>query len=511
LARSLFTSTNYETSPSRTDQQYVADLYNAYLQRGPDSSGLNWWAGQAAGGVTNRTNVCNAFEASGEFQTLVSTLYGAATSDNQRTESFVNDFYLGAYGRNATSTELQQQRDALNTAASQGQSNVQSQAETMGRSLFASQVTDMTISDGQYVTNLYEGFLQRGPDAGGLGFWTGQAAGGSANRQNILNAFATCSAFRALSASLYRETFWLVGDPLGTPRMVVDKTGSLTGIKRHDYLPFGEELYANTGGRTTTQGYNSASDNVRQKFTGYERDNESGLDFARSRYYSSQLGRFTSTDPLMASGRSAMPQSWNRYAYVLNNPLSLVDPTGLSEEGGTTIKHPDQIFYVERPTGIATIETKSLGEDPKNPGIQKYRVEFTVTENGTPRSDVKFQDTVIVPLGEAEGKITAPADAHPVIGVDNNNTEVSPEKHIVTLTVGEESKTIPVSTPIPYTATTYGNSVQVEAGYPNVVKLPDQIINVPVSGASQPQPSVVPEPKPQRPVVPEPPKQPQQP
>src|SRR5438105_1462184 len=53
----------------------------------------------------------NAFQASGEFSALTSTLYGSATSDNQRTESFVNNFYLGAYGRNATSTELQQQRD----------------------------------------------------------------------------------------------------------------------------------------------------------------------------------------------------------------------------------------------------------------------------------------------------------------------------------------------------------------------------------------------------------------
>ncbi len=43
------------------------------------------------------------------------------------------------YGRNATATELQQQRDALNAAA-QNQAAVQAQAETFGRSLFAAQV-----------------------------------------------------------------------------------------------------------------------------------------------------------------------------------------------------------------------------------------------------------------------------------------------------------------------------------------------------------------------------------
>src|SRR5207245_2522472 len=66
---------------------------------------------------------------------------------------------------------------------------------------------------------------------------------------------------------------WLVTDQLGTPRMIFDQSGSLTTVSRHDYLPFGEELAAGTGGRTTTQGY-SASDNVRQKFTLKERDSE---------------------------------------------------------------------------------------------------------------------------------------------------------------------------------------------------------------------------------------------
>src|SRR6266850_1399038 len=44
---------------------------------------------------------------------------------------------------------------------------------------------------------------------------------------------------------------WLVTDQLGTPRMIIDKTGALANVKRHDYLPFGEELLANAGGRTT--------------------------------------------------------------------------------------------------------------------------------------------------------------------------------------------------------------------------------------------------------------------
>ncbi len=123
---------------------------------------------------------------------------------------------------------------------------------------------------------------------------------------------------------------WLIADHLGTPRMVVDKTGSLSGVTRHDYLPFGEELMVGMGNgsiRSVAMGYQV--DSVRQKFTGYERDSETNLDFATARHFSSVQGRFTTVDPSLTSGKSDVPQSWNRYSYVLNNPLLFVDPTGL--------------------------------------------------------------------------------------------------------------------------------------------------------------------------------------
>jgi hypothetical protein len=63
--------------------------------------------------------------------------------------------------------------------------------------------------------------------------------------------------------------------------MVFDKSGALATAKRHDYLPFGEEL-TNQGLRSTTPGYNSA-DGVRQKFTSKERDDETGLDYFDAR------------------------------------------------------------------------------------------------------------------------------------------------------------------------------------------------------------------------------------
>ena len=122
---------------------------------------------------------------------------------------------------------------------------------------------------------------------------------------------------------------YLTADHLGSPRINTDRDGNVTA--RHDYMPYGEEIA--TSQRTTGVGY--TTDSVRKQFTSYERDIESSLDFAEARYYNFNHGRFTSSDPLLSSGRVEDPQTWNRYAYVLNNPLYYIDPDGLYECTGT--------------------------------------------------------------------------------------------------------------------------------------------------------------------------------
>jgi RHS repeat-associated protein len=129
-------------------------------------------------------------------------------------------------------------------------------------------------------------------------------------------------------------TSYLTSDTLGSPRVITKADGSVRA--RHDYLPFGEELYAGVGNRTATpgQGYDvgsSPADKTRQKFTSKERDIETGLDYFGARNYGSTIGRFTSADPLLTSGRPSNPQTWNRYSYTLGNPLKYVDPLGLFE------------------------------------------------------------------------------------------------------------------------------------------------------------------------------------
>jgi RHS repeat-associated protein len=122
-------------------------------------------------------------------------------------------------------------------------------------------------------------------------------------------------------------TRYTTPDHLGSPRVITNSGASV--ISRHDYMPFGEELGAGVGGRTTGMGFPGTSDGIRQKFSLKERDIETGLDYFGARYYGSAQGRFTSTDPVIfAASRMYEPQAINLYSYCGNNPLTRVDPDG---------------------------------------------------------------------------------------------------------------------------------------------------------------------------------------
>ena len=85
---------------------------------------------------------------------------------------------------------------------------------------------------------------------------------------------------------------YLTNDHLGSPRITTDANGQV--ISRRDFLPFGEETF--TAQRTNGLGY--TADTVRQKFTGYEKDVETQLDFAEARMYENRHGRFDAANTM---------------------------------------------------------------------------------------------------------------------------------------------------------------------------------------------------------------------
>lgn len=118
-------------------------------------------------------------------------------------------------------------------------------------------------------------------------------------------------------------------DHLGTPRLVTGAAGAV--ISEHDVLPFGEDR--TTVGQQAAKGFDREQPH---RFTGHERDfdntqpndSSSYVDYMHARSYTAKTGRFLSVDPTWASADAGKPQSWNRYVYVMNNPVNLTDPDG---------------------------------------------------------------------------------------------------------------------------------------------------------------------------------------
>ncbi|MBV6497448.1 MAG: hypothetical protein DYH05_08460 [Acidobacteria bacterium ACB1] len=112
--------------------------------------------------------------------------------------------------------------------------------------------------------------------------------------------------------------------PAPKPCSWSDSLGNV--VSRRDFLPFSEELYADGTHRTTVGKYSQTDkDGVRQGFTGYQKDKETSLDFAEARMYENRFGRFTAVDPLLTSGKSANPQTFNRYVYVGNGNEGFIE------------------------------------------------------------------------------------------------------------------------------------------------------------------------------------------
>ncbi len=172
------------------------------------------------------------------------------------------------------------------------------------------------------------------------------------------------------------------GDSL-SDRLITSSTGAVLGQQGH--FPFGETWYA-PGGTTTI-------------FTNYIRDSETDNDYAFARYYAARNGRFGAPD--LVSGDSQNPQSWNRYAYVQNNPINLVDPLGLLEMCSGVEGGPGEVGSL---TGCEPIEfalPNLPGDGKENAGGSKGSA--FVTKGCTPHSKLpaiarKIEDALYAAL-----------------------------------------------------------------------------------------------------------------
>jgi RHS repeat-associated protein len=131
----------------------------------------------------------------------------------------------------------------------------------------------------------------------------------------------------------------------------VGSTGTVT-YYYHDHLG---STVASSGGESTRYWPYGATRNgnvgTAYQFTGQRREASAGLDFFQSRWYDGAIGRFLQPDPLIP--KPGDPQSLNRYSYVENRPLNMVDPTGHTGQCAALVSLPPAYGVCEVVTGIA--------------------------------------------------------------------------------------------------------------------------------------------------------------
>jgi len=229
------------------------------------------------------------------------------------------------------------------------------------------------------------------------------------NGQSLSKAYVSLpsgatAVYTSSGLSYYRHADWL-----GSSRLA--STTTRTIYSDSAYSPFGQS-YAQYGSTDVA-------------FTGQNQDTASGLYDFPAREYAPFQGRWLSPDPVGIHSVNPMnPKTWNRYAYALNNPLSMIDPNGeCSQPAGL---QPGQIgvcidLYIASPTvGVGACPVfcglgdnrGPVGNDPN----ASYRVEYSIIydpQNGFATRDVTTSPSHVEILGldaSSTGDTTGPVD-----------------------------------------------------------------------------------------------------
>ncbi|MCW8997245.1 MAG: hypothetical protein OQK04_00835, partial [Kangiellaceae bacterium] len=128
--------------------------------------------------------------------------------------------------------------------------------------------------------------------------------------------------------SLSYKLEFLHRDHLGSVELITDINGNT--VKKFSYDPWGqrrdETSYLTTNFSVVDDALAYAAEDFRRGYTGHEHIDEAGLIHMNGRVYDPRLGRFLSADPFVQTAENL--QNFNRYSYVLNNPLNATDPSG---------------------------------------------------------------------------------------------------------------------------------------------------------------------------------------
>lgn len=162
-------------------------------------------------------------------------------------------------------------------------------------------------------------YYLNGTDGQALDFEKEVKASGIENKHYITAGGAVVALYTTRSNGSQSLRYFHL-DHLGSTSVVTDEAGNV--VERLAYDPWGKRQYADGG--TPPEGYTPASTD--RGFTMHEHLDEMGIIHMNGRVYDPSLGRFMSADPYIQSPDNLV--SYNRYAYVWNNPLGSTDPSG---------------------------------------------------------------------------------------------------------------------------------------------------------------------------------------
>jgi hypothetical protein len=194
IATSFLTSAEYRNF-NRDDVGYVTDLYQAFLNRAPDSQGLADWIAMLAQGAP-REVVATSFMFSAEFSSLTRNLFG--NTEARKEIDTVMDFYRGLLSRTPDPAGFDAWLQKFRTAQCSGGPAVFSAAETISSQFINSpEYVGRARTNAQYVGDLYNAFLRRGGDLGGVTYWIGQLDSGAQTRAGVRRQFLASPEFNS--------------------------------------------------------------------------------------------------------------------------------------------------------------------------------------------------------------------------------------------------------------------------------------------------------------------------
>ena len=180
----------------------------------------------------------------------------------------------------------------------------------------------ITLSGGNAIQYRYDAnqgrAIKNGPSGQiiyGDGLYEVRENGGGASEVSYVFGAGRAVVARVLSGD-EEEMLYLHDDHLGSIVGITGADGALVGERRYD-------AYGNLA-----PGLTSLYETISRGYTGHEDEPELGFVNMIGRIYDPSLGRFLTPDPFVQYPMTS--QSWNRYAYALNDPLTFMDPTGFT-------------------------------------------------------------------------------------------------------------------------------------------------------------------------------------